>query len=114
MAMSISSPVVRLSTEAPAEVDTDLLIVPAFDGEAVADTLPAIDQATGGEVTRATASGEMKGRLYEIFVTPVSGSGWKARRVAVVGAGKAGDFTSERLRKVATAGALMARGRRIP
>jgi leucyl aminopeptidase len=114
MALSVSSPVVRLSTGSPAEVDTDLLIVPAFDGEAVADSLPAIDQAAGGEVARATASGEMKGRLYEIFVTPASGPGWKPGRVAVVGAGKAADFTSERLRKVATAGALMARGRRIP
>ena len=114
MALSVSSPVVRLSSGSPAEVDTDLLIVPAFDGEAVADTLPAVDQATGGEVARATASGEMKGRLYEAFVTPASGPGWKPRRVAVVGAGKAADFTSERLRKVATAAALMARGRRIP
>ena len=114
MASSVSSPVVRLSTDSPAEVDTDLLIVPAFDGEALADSLAAIDKATGGEVARATASGEIKGRLYEIFVTPASGAGWKPGRVAVVGAGKAADFTSERLRKVATAGALMARGRRIP
>ena len=114
MVLSVSCPVVRLSPESPAEVDTDLLIVPAFDGEAVADSLPAVDQATGGEVARATASGEVKGRLYEVFVTPAPGPGWKPRRVAVVGAGKAADFTSERLRKVATAGALIARGRRMP
>jgi leucyl aminopeptidase len=113
MVLSGSSPVVRLSPESPAQVDTDLLVVPAYDGEAVADSLPALDEATGGEVTRATASGEMKGRLYEIFVTPASGAGWKPRRVAIVGAGKAADFTAERLRKVATAGALMARGRKI-
>jgi leucyl aminopeptidase len=114
MAMSGSSPVVRLSSESPGQVDTDLLIVPAFDGESVADGLVFLDAATGGEVTRATASGEMKGRLYEIFVTPASGAGWTPGRVALVGAGKAADFTTERLRKVATAGALMARGRRIP
>ena len=113
MALSGSSSVVRVSAELPGQVDTDLLLVPAFDGEALADTLPAIDGATGGEVRRATASGEMKGRLYEIFVTPASGAGWKPRRVAIVGAGKAADFTTERLRKVATAGALMARGRQI-
>jgi leucyl aminopeptidase len=114
MALSASSTVVRLSPESPAQVDTDLLIVPAFDGEAVADSLAAVDAATGGEVARATASGEIKGRLYEIFVTPASGAGWKPRRVAIVGAGKAADFTTERFRKLATAGALMARGRRIP
>jgi leucyl aminopeptidase len=114
MAPSNHPTVVRLSTDDPAGVETDLLVVPAFDGEAVGDTLPAIDQATQGEVKRATASGEIKGRLYETFVTPASGGGWKAGRVAIIGAGKAADFTSERLRKVAAAAALMARGRRIP
>ena len=78
MAPSIRPPVVRLSTDDPAGVETDLLVVPAFDGEAVGDALPAIDQATQGEVKRATASGEIKGRLYETFVTPASGGGWKA------------------------------------
>ena len=114
MAPSIHPPVVRLSSDDPAGVETDLLVVPAFDGEAVGDALPAIDQATQGEVKRATASGEIRGRLYETFVTPASGGGWKAGRIAIIGAGKAADFTSERLRKVATAAALTARGRRIP
>jgi leucyl aminopeptidase len=114
MALSVSSPLVRLVTGSPSSVDTDLLIVPAFDGEAVADTLPAIDGATGGEVKRATASGEIRGRLFEVFVTPTSGDGWRPARVAIVGAGKAADFTTERLRKVATTAALVARGRRLP
>jgi len=114
MSLTESSPVVRLTTESPAQVDTDLLIVPAFDGEAVAAALPAIDQAAHGELSRATASGEFKGRLYELFVTHASGAGWKAGRVALVGAGKAADFTTERLRKVAAAAALAARGRRLP
>jgi leucyl aminopeptidase len=114
MASSVSSPVVRLLIGSPADADADLLVVPAFDGEAVADALPAVDAATQGELKRATASGEVKGRLYELFVTPASGPAWKPRRVAIVGAGKAADFTTERLRRVASAAALMARGRRIP
>src|SRR5687768_15172325 len=114
MEVSVSSPVVRLVTEPLAQADTDVLVVPAFDGEPVAAALPALDAATRGEVRRATESGEIRGRLYELFVTPASGDGWKPARVVIAGAGKAADFTSERLRKLATASALMARGRRHP
>ena len=113
MAFSLSAPVVRLVTGPPEQVDTDLLVVPAFDGEAVADALPAIDAATRGELRRAATSGEIRGRLYEMFVTPAAAEGWKPARVAVAGAGTAADFTTERLRKLATASALLARGRRL-
>ena len=98
----------------PARVDTDLLVIPVFDGEDVAGALPAIDQGTRGEVARAGTSGEIRGRLYEFFVTPFMADGFRAGRVAIAGAGKAADFDLERLRKVATAAALLARGRRIP
>src|SRR3989442_3714633 len=108
MASSVLSPVVRLLIGTPSDAETDLLVVPVFEGEAVADALPAVDEATRGEVSRATASGEIKGRLYELFVTPASGPGWKPARVAIAGAGKSDDFTTERLRKVASAAALLA------
>jgi leucyl aminopeptidase len=104
-------PSIRFVTSGPASLDTDLLVVPAFDGEVLTDSMPALDDATGGEVGRALASGEIRGRLYECFVTPAPG--WKAGRVAVTGAGKAADFNTERLRKVAAAAALVARGRRL-
>jgi leucyl aminopeptidase len=114
MSLSATSPCVRLIVDSPGRVDTDLLIVPVFEGESVPDALPAIDKATRGEAGRAMASGEIKGRLYEFFVTPALDGDYRAKRVALAGAGKASDFDLERLRKVATAGALMARGRRIP
>ena len=44
-------------------------------------------------------------------MTPVTG-GWRARRLAFVGAGKRSEYTTERLRRVATAVALHARQRR--
>jgi leucyl aminopeptidase len=114
MPLAETKPSIRLVTEPATHVDADLLVVPAFDGEAVADSLPAIDKAANGEVRRAVESGEFRGRLYEFFVTPVLEKGWQARRVAIVGAGKSADFDTERLRKIATAAALLARGRRIP
>jgi leucyl aminopeptidase len=103
---------IRLVTGNPALADTDLIIAPVFDGEAVTDSLPALDAATSGEARRATASGEFKGRLGDFFLTPAHG--WKAARIALAGAGKHEEFDLERLRKVATASALAARARRIP
>jgi leucyl aminopeptidase len=114
MPSTVTSPVIQLATGTPSGVRTDLLVVPVFDGESAADALPAVDEATYGEVRRATESGEIRGRLYEVFVTPATASGWKCGRIAIVGAGKASDFDTERLRKIATASALVARGRRIP
>jgi leucyl aminopeptidase len=105
-------PSIRFAAAGPASIDTDVLVIPAFDGEALIESLPALDGATDGEVARALASGEIRGRLYEFFVTPVRG--WRARRVAVAGAGRAADFDTERLRKVAAAAGLMARGRHLP
>jgi leucyl aminopeptidase len=114
MASTSVAPVIKLVAGAPADCDTDLLVVPVFEGEAAADALTWLDQCTGGEVKRATASGEIRGRLYEFFVTPIVTGTAKAARVAIAGAGKAADFDTERLRKLATASALLARGRRIP
>jgi leucyl aminopeptidase len=113
MASRVVPPVIKLLAGSPADCDTDLLVIPVFEGEAPADALPWLDAGTGGEVRQATASGEIRGRLYEFFVTPVTGGAAKAARVAIAGAGKAADFDTERLRKVASASALMARGRRM-
>ena len=107
-------PSIRFVTADPSSVETDVLVVPVFDGEPLAERMPALDAATGGEVARASASGEIRGRLFEFFVTPTTGQGWKARRVAVAGAGKPADFDTERLRKLAAAAGLLARGRRLP
>src|SRR3954468_21472472 len=112
MSRTLQSSAVRLLAGPPAQVDADLLVVPLFEGEAIADSLKALDAATSGEAGRAVSSGELNGRLYEFFFTPVT-SGWKARRIALVGAGKAGDFTLDRLRKIAAAAAMQARQKRI-
>jgi leucyl aminopeptidase len=106
-------PRIRLLTDSPASIDADLIVFPAFEREDVAAAVPGIDESTRGEISRALASGEIRGRLYEFFVTPAGGE-WKPARVAIAGAGSTADFTTERLRKLATASALMARGRRMP
>jgi leucyl aminopeptidase len=112
MPLRTTSPSVQLIIESVTGVDTDLLVIPVFEGEKVAEALPSIDKATRGEAGRAMSSGEIKGRLYELFVTPADGE-CRAKRIAIAGGGKAGDFDLERLRKLASAAALAARTRRV-
>jgi leucyl aminopeptidase len=103
---------VVLRSARPSEVETDLLFVPIFDGESLTSAVPGLDEAVSGALKRAGESGEFQGRPYELFVTPL-GSDWRAGRLALIGAGKAADFDTERLRKIATAAALAARQRRV-
>jgi leucyl aminopeptidase len=111
MLRTASPAAVALTSDKPGSVDTDLLFVPSFEGEPVADAVAGLDEATGGAVRDAAERGEFRGRAFELFVTPLHG--WKATRVALIGAGKASDFGTERLRKLATAAALAARTRRV-
>jgi leucyl aminopeptidase len=104
-------PFLHVSSASAAEIETDIVAVPVFEGEERGAELRGIDSATGGALERALASGELQGRLYELLVTPVTG-GWRARRLAFVGAGKRSEYTTERLRRVATAVALHGRQRR--
>jgi leucyl aminopeptidase len=112
MVQSASSPVVTLAVSPVAEVQSDLVVLPFFEGESVATAVPGLSDATGGAVDAALASKEIQGKPYELFLTPIVRN-WRASRVALIGAGKPGDFTLERLRRVATAAALAARQRRV-
>jgi leucyl aminopeptidase len=111
MPTASQAPVVLRSSR-PSEVETDVLFVPVFEGEALVSAVPGLDEAADGALKRADDSHEFEGRAYELFLTPL-GNEWRAARVALIGAGKAADFDTERLRKVATAAALAARQRRV-
>ena len=101
-----------LVTSAPADVETDLIIFPFVEGEQVGRTVPGLSDATAGAIDRALASKEIQGKAYELFLTPVA-AGWRATRVALIGAGPASDVSLERIRRLATAAALAARQRRV-
>ena len=94
-------------------LDADLLIAPWFEDD-VAGTTLGLDEASGGEIGRATASKEFAAHPYDVFVTPVAGREWKARRIMLIGAGRAGDINSDLIRKLATSAGLAARQRRVP
>jgi leucyl aminopeptidase len=110
MHWSPAAPAFSLSVSQPSEIETDLLIVPVFEADSL-DDIPGLMAASNGYLQRAFTSGEIKGRLFELFITPVSG--WKTPRISLIGAGKRTDLSTERLRKVATAAALQARQRQI-
>jgi leucyl aminopeptidase len=107
-----SLPAIALSAASPADIDTDLLAVPIFEGDDLASDLRAIDAATGGALMRAQESRELRGKPFELVITPIT-SDWRPARVAFIGAGPRAQFTTERLRRVAGAAALGARQRRV-
>ena len=96
----------------PRSVDTDLVIVAAFEGEASA-LAAAWSEPTGGEIDRALGSKEFSGKLFETFVTPIMDRRFRARRLAAIGLGLQSEFMVDRARRVATAIGLMARHKRI-
>ena len=103
---------VALKAALPAEVSTDLLFLPVFEGENPATAIAGLDDAAGGALRRAAETGEFQGRAFELFLTPLAGD-WHAARVALIGAGKAAEFNTERLRKLAIAAGHAARQRRV-
>jgi leucyl aminopeptidase len=112
MAWTVSIPAIALSSAPPGEIETDVIAVPVFEADLDESDLRAFDDATGGVLMRARESRELQGKLYEVIVTP-AGNGWRASRVAFIGAGKRSEFDTERLRRVAAAAALAARQRRV-
>jgi leucyl aminopeptidase len=103
-------PAVAVTSRRLGELDCDLLVVPVFEDDDLGD-VPDLVDATGGELGRARASGEFRGKAYEVFVT--TAAGWKARRIAIVGAGPRKACTSDTLRRIAATGGLAARQRRL-
>ena len=111
MSSSLPSEMICSSAQL-ADLDTELLIVPWFEGDS-RDVLPELDRATNGDVGRALAAGEFRAKAFELFLTTVTGEAWNARRIMLIGAGRAETSGSTLLRRVATAAALQARQRRI-
>ena len=111
MRSAYTTPGIALSTRGPSEIETELLIVPAFE-DPTAEEEALVDQATGGALGRARASGEFRGKLFDTFLTFSAGAA-KAPRALIVGGGRRGEWSSDRLRRVAAVGGLFARQRHI-
>jgi leucyl aminopeptidase len=104
------TPAISVTAQPSREIETDLLLIPVFEDDPLADE-PDLDAASAGEVAAARARGEIRGHAYDLFVTAVRG--WKTTRVGLVGVGSRKDFSADRLRRAAATGALAARQRRL-
>ena len=105
------TPTVGLTTRSSRDIQTDLLVIPVFEEDDLADE-SELDAASGGDIGQARTRGEFKGKLFDLFITPVRG--WKAPRVALIGAGARKDCSTDTLRRIAVTAGLGARQRRIP
>jgi len=112
MSEAVKTAQIACTSEPLSRVDADVLIVPWFEGEPAA-SLPGLDDAIGGELTRAVAAKEFEGRPYEFMLTAVADRSWIARRLALVGTGRVADFSGDLARKVAATVGLAMKQRRV-
>jgi leucyl aminopeptidase len=112
MQMGHAVPSVTLITGGPSESSGELLVIPVFEQDDFSD-IEGLDAATNGEVGRARSRREFRGQPYELFITPAGAAGWRSPRVALAGAGPRGEFSTEKLRRIAVTAGLAARQRRI-
>ncbi len=98
-----------------AEIETECLAVAVLDqGEKdkPAPVLQTSDQAVAAAAADVIASGEVTGKALETAIVHRP-QGLKARRLLLVGGGKAGNFTHADLRKVAGAAVRLAKSKSV-
>jgi leucyl aminopeptidase len=90
-------------TTSPAQIETECLVVPVLDTAEGKDNKPELqssDPALQAAAADLIASKELTGKLFETVLLH-SPKGLKARRLLFIGGGKAKNFSSYELRKLA-------------
>ncbi len=98
-----------------AAADATLLAVPVL-GDAAADTLadlPGLDAATAGALAHARSTGAFRGKRRQTFETALTGAGWRASRLLLVGAPPGPEQPADRLREAAAVASRAARALRV-
>jgi leucyl aminopeptidase len=102
---------ISISTATPSQIETECLVVPVLDTAAGANNgekakpvpqLQTDDKAVIDAATDLIASGEVTGKLLETTLLHKP-QGLKAKRLLLIGGGKAKNFSSYELRKLAGA-----------
>ncbi|HEY1296645.1 MAG TPA: leucyl aminopeptidase [Chloroflexota bacterium] len=102
----------RVQQASVTDLETPLLVVNLYEGVTQPEgATGAIDRALGGQITRLIADGEITGEPATLTVIHTNNgyTGLKARRVAVVGLGKASDSEQDQFENARVAAALAAR-----
>jgi leucyl aminopeptidase len=95
-----------ITTQVVTDIETPLLAVAVTAGAELPAALGPLDQATGGALGRAMASGDFKGKRDETLLAYGAG---KAQRVLLVGMGKAAEVRGSAVRRAAAVAAKRAR-----
>jgi leucyl aminopeptidase len=100
-------------TDIPAvDISTDVLIVSIFEDDLKPP--PEVAPVWGGLLEAAIRSGEFRGKPFEMLWLSLAGQArGQVRRLLALGAGRRADYGLDRARKLAAAGALAARQRRL-
>jgi leucyl aminopeptidase len=106
------TPAVTATARKTRDLDTEIVVVPVFENDDLSDE-PDLERASGSEYAEARKRGEFTGKLFEQLFLALAGDSMKARRALLVGAGGRNDVTIERIRRIATVGAMGARQRRL-
>jgi leucyl aminopeptidase len=102
---------ITISTAAPSQIETECLVVPVLDASTASKNgdkpkpspkLQTDDKAVNAAAADLIASGEVTGKLLETTLLHKP-AGLKAKRLLLVGGGKAKNFSSYELRKLAGA-----------
>jgi len=96
-------------TTPPASLDTPLLAVAVAEGATLPTSLGALDQASGGVLSRAITSGDFKGKRDETSLLYPSSTGAKPQRILLIGMGKPADVKRTSVRRAAAVAAKRAR-----
>ena len=118
MSSSVAGPLVNLSTSRSADIDTDVLFLPVFEGEEPSALLEGLSEATVQAVKRAILGKEFQAKPYELFILPVvsrmAGSAGRADRVRTSRRSQHGAAASSGQRGGACRPAAAPRARRSP
>lgn len=96
------------------DFDCDALIVCLAEGQAAPTGVTAtVDDALDGAITDLISTGELTGKLGQTVVMRTLGK-LRARRLVVVGTGRAEELDADRIRQAAAAGARAARTAHCP
>jgi leucyl aminopeptidase len=114
MPRTVTSTSILATADRLPDVDTHLLIVPWFEDQLGSEMAwGGLDAAAGGELARAVASHEFRAKPFELFFALIGDRGWRAHRVALVGAGRSETGGPELTRKLAAAAGAAARQRAV-
>ena len=95
----------EISFSAPSQVETECLVAVVLDSSANGKPTPSLqssDKAVGAAAGEVLASGEATGRIFETTMVHRP-QGLKAKRLLLMGGGKAANFSGYELRKIAGA-----------